>query len=135
MDYAVRHLLWRAALQPAVQAAYAFSVAWDDFWEMAARQVTFQRTLSVCVDLLDPRKRLSLWRSVANWADEMRRCADADAWVLTDSKGAIVAKTPNTVAFVFMAPCVASAFPLPSVHLRCCFKRGDAFGGGRCTGS
>jgi|GEM_PF-2243282 len=117
MDYAVRHLLWRAALQPAVQAAYAFSVAWDDFWEMAARQVTFQRTLSVCVDLLDPRKRLSLWRSVANWADEMRRCADADAWVLTDSKGAIVAKTPNTVVLSSWRP----VWRQPFLSLPCTF--------------
>ncbi len=117
MDYAVRHLLWRAALQPAVQAAYAFSVAWDDFWEMAARQVTFQRTFPVCVDLLDPRKRLSLWRSVANWADEMRRCADADAWVLTDSKGAIVALTPSTVALSSWRP----VWRQPFLSLPCTF--------------
>ncbi len=66
----------------------------DNFFEFAARNLTFQRTLSVFEDLLNPQKRSLLIRQSGAWIDEVRRSASADFWIVLDESNRIAVSLP-----------------------------------------
>jgi PAS domain S-box-containing protein len=93
-DGGIRYFVWQTNTQAVKSAVSSVAKRWDDFIESVARQLLFQRTMSIYEDLLAPSKRSIFLLRSGNWVDEMRKSVMTDFWVVVDDKGRPVAVMP-----------------------------------------
>lgn len=92
IQYFVRQINAQAAKAVAIQVVRQ----WDNFVVSAAGHLSFQKTLDIYDDLLDPKMREGFLRQFGVWVDEMRKAAGADFWVVMDADSQPVVVLPPT---------------------------------------
>ncbi|MFN4181038.1 MAG: hypothetical protein ACK4I8_12045, partial [Armatimonadota bacterium] len=93
-DWAMRYFVLRINAQAINLSVNRVAQQMDNFFEFAARNLTFQRTLSVFEDLFNPQRRSLLLHQSGAWIDEMRKSASADFWVVLDESNRIAVSLP-----------------------------------------
>jgi len=94
VDWAMRYFIFQVNAQAANLSITRIARQLDGFFEFTARNLIFQRTLSLFEDLFNPQKRSLTIRYSGSWIDEMRKSASADFWVVLDDKGQPVVSLP-----------------------------------------
>lgn len=88
---------------------------WDNFFEFAARSITFQQTFNTNEILLDPKRREQFILQSGNWLNEMRNSVRADFWVINDAEGKPVVSSPLEDKL----PNLRSIWEVPFHHYPC----------------
>ncbi|MCS7186101.1 MAG: GAF domain-containing protein [Armatimonadota bacterium] len=109
-DWAMQHFIFQVNAQAVNLSLTRIAQQWDNFFEFAARNIVFQRTLALYEDLLNPQRRSILIRDSGSWIDEMRKSASANFWVFLDDKGKPVVSFPLGVDLPSWRPVWSAPF-------------------------
>lgn len=95
-DITIQHFVRQINAQAAKAVAIQIVRQWDNFVVSAAGHLSFQKTMDIYDELLDPKMREVFLRQSGGWVDEMRKAAGADFWVVMDADSQPVAVLPPT---------------------------------------
>ncbi|MGQ9726930.1 MAG: ATP-binding protein [Candidatus Fervidibacter sp.] len=95
-DIATWYFVRQVNAQAAEAVAIQFVRQWDNFVMSAAGHLSFQKTIDIYDELLDPKIRESFLRQSGDWVDEMRKAAGANFWVVMDADSQPVVVLPPT---------------------------------------
>lgn len=96
-DIATLHFVRQVNAQAAEAVAIQVAQQWDNFVVSAAGHVSFQKTMDIYDELLDPKRREVFLQQSGGWnVDEMRKAAGADFWVVMDADSQPVVVLPPT---------------------------------------
>ncbi|MCS7263956.1 MAG: GAF domain-containing protein [Armatimonadetes bacterium] len=93
-DWSVSHFAYRTWLRSIDLTVGQVARQCDEFFEFAARSITFQRTFNINEPLLDPKRRENFLHQSGFWLEEIRKSVGADLWVIANARGEPVVNIP-----------------------------------------